>query len=342
MPDRTTIERTVESRLARLKKDMDSLPAPLKKAFPPDGFLKDIRTTQRRFGFRYSSPRQIDFLERLRSEHGPAVSLYHKYSLASLMKGALKTVDASRYTEEIVELCYEWYERVLQDFTSQSDDHYDIKNPDFLQERGVCGLSVFPVGSVWMVEISAVSEEALAKKGTKPKGSQAASPSLKKRILRELNGLIQKMGLSPLKRLAYLVLKKERLYYHIHTYMRLIPRSAPAELEKAYLRIAVLLLKNPKIQGIYRATWLLDPQLEKISPHLAHLRKTPEENGARLYRLGTSSSDMTKSVQLSPARKKLMEEGHYTPVGYAYIWPRERVISWAEKHPGWPLNSCAR
>ncbi len=105
------------------------------------------------------------------------------------------------------------------------------------------------------------------------------------------------------------------------------------EMEKAYLRITTLLLQNLKVQGVYRGSWFLDPQVEKISPHMAHLRKIPEQGGAIFFRLGTSPADREKAVRMSSVRKKLYEEGLYVPVSYAYIWPREKIIQWSKNHP---------
>lgn len=335
MSEKESIGQAAESHLARLKGDIASLPAEIAEAFPPGDFLKNVQCGQRGYGFRYISPWQREFLDGLKSCHGPAIPLYHKFSLAWLMKGSLKKLDGLSYPAEIVELCYDWYERVIRDFISQPDKYYDIKNADFLQDRGICSLAAIPIGGVWIAEISAVSRKALAQKETASKTKASGLGALKKTKSRRLNDLIEKMGLLPLKKRASLILKKEKLFYHIHTYSRFIPRSAPEEMEKAYLRLAVLLLRNPKIQGIHRSTWLLDPQLASISPHLAYLRQVPEQNGAEFFRRGTTPSDREKAVQLSPTRKKLTDEGLYSPVNYAYLWPRDRVISWAEKHPGW-------
>ncbi|MEW5900803.1 MAG: hypothetical protein AB1715_05015, partial [Acidobacteriota bacterium] len=152
---------------------------------------------------------------------------------------------------------------------------------------------------------------------------------------RFFQGPIRKMGLVSVKKALFNLIKKEKPYYQIHTHDRYLPRFTPEEMQKAYLQIARLLLQNLNIQGLYRISWLLDPQLEKISPHLAHLRKIPEQNGAVFFRLGTFPMDRERAVRMSPLRKKLYEEGLYVPISYAYVWPREKIIQWSKNHPGW-------
>jgi hypothetical protein len=102
-------------------------------------------------------------------------------------------------------------------------------------------------------------------------------------------------------------------------------------MDLSYLRIAELMKRNPRIRGIYRRSWLLDPKLEEISPNLAYLRQTPQQNGAKLFRCSSTERDIKQSLAISPIRRKLYAEGKYLPTVYAYIWPRRDVLEWANR-----------
>jgi hypothetical protein len=102
----------------------------------------------------------------------------------------------------------------------------------------------------------------------------------------------------------------------------------------AYRAIAQLVKGNGRIKGIYRNSWFLDPQLEKISPGLAYLRKVPLQNGARFFSSGTRKNDVRNALAMSSVRRKLYDQGKYLPVSHAYVWPRTAFLGWAEGQAG--------
>jgi hypothetical protein len=95
-----------------------------------------------------------------------------------------------------------------------------------------------------------------------------------------------------------------------------------------YKEIGELMKYQPKIKGIFRRSWFLDPNLEQVTPALGYLRTIPQNNGAILFQSGATHHEITESLAFSPHRRKLYKEGKYIPAAYAYIWPRKEFFGW--------------
>ena len=95
-----------------------------------------------------------------------------------------------------------------------------------------------------------------------------------------------------------------------------------------YKEIGELMKYHPKIKGIFRGSWFLDPNLEQVTPELEYLRTIPQNNGAILFQGGTTHHEINESLAFSPHRRKLYKEGKYIPAVYAYIWPRKEFLEW--------------
>lgn len=295
--------------------------------FPIEIQINEIKSYPESKGYKYVCPKVEDVLQNIESEYnGQALALYHKLILSYFIQDSIEKLKYKKMPRNIIFLYHEWFARVLEDLSRQPDGYYDYKNDSFLKDLGVCSLRAIPVGGAWIVDISQVRRD-------------AHRSDRKRRFLSHLRNALLKLGIY---RYIQFTSKKLGLYksfYVIHTYDRYLPRFTPEEMESSYIRIAELLKLNPGIKGVYRSSWFLDPALEKISPHLAFLRKIPEENGAKIFPVGTGESDIEKATSLSPVRKKLFEEGKYIPTCYAYIWFRERLVAWADKQSVFNLFS---
>jgi hypothetical protein len=216
----------------------------------------------------------------------------------------------------------EWFRKVLKDLSLQPDTYYDTGDFPFIQDLAVCSLRAIPVGGAWFVEISRAKEwtgelgSTESKKDIPIKHTKNVITRLKLR--RVITPLLYKLGFF-------------KMYYQMHTYARFLFRFTPEEMDKAYLRIAELLRRNKKIKGLYRRSWFLDPQLEEISPELAYLRKIPEDHGAKVFQAITFPNAIDNAIALSPKRRKLYEEGKYAPTTFAFVWPREEMLKWADR-----------
>jgi hypothetical protein len=83
---------------------------------------------------------------------------------------------------------------------------------------------------------------------------------------------------------------------------------------------------------MYAEGWLYDSNLENVSPELVYLRRKPEQNGAKVFRIGTRQRDIVHATAMSPTRRKLYQQGKYMPTAYALVWPRKELLAWVDKN----------
>lgn len=100
--------------------------------------------------------------------------------------------------------------------------------------------------------------------------------------------------------------------------------------DRFYLRIAELLLRRKHVRGLVGTSWFYDPQIVDISPRLAYLQQRQLERGAYLMRHRDLETDIEFATAKSKTRRRLYQEGKYTPVSYSLIWGRNELLSWAD------------
>ena len=120
--------------------------------------------------------------------------------------------------------------------------------------------------------------------------------------------------------------------FRSHLDSRHLAEFNPHARNQFFARIAELLAVMPEVKGLVGTSWLYDPQLESISPHLLYLRKVPMDNGAFLRIDGPEEIHTQRATARSRTRKKLYEEGTYLPVCATLVWPRNDILSWSR---GW-------
>ena len=64
----------------------------------------------------------------------------------------------------------------------------------------------------------------------------------------------------------------------------------------------------------------------------AERRKVPLDNGARLFRVGTSAAATQAAIQLSSERRRLYDSGEYLPTIYLLAWARKDMLEWANQY----------
>lgn len=297
----------VEKKLIRAREDLASVSRDVMGRFPVEDYLREVKSRRRFRGYYpYFSRKRKRIFKEIASDYGlSTLALYHKLALASFIADSLKRLTPENLPDEIAHLYRQWFERVLDDFSTQPDDYYRHDRTSFQIDVGVCSLRVIPVGGAWTVHICRVE--------LGPFTSGGAGQFFG--YLRFI--LFKTRGFSP--------------FCVIQTAPRYLCHFNKEEMDLSYRRIAQLMERDPSIKGLYRRSWLLDPKLEEISPDLAYLRQVPEQNGARLFAGGSRQVDMKLSLAMSSARRRLYAEGKYSPAGYVYIWPRKDLLDWAKK-----------
>jgi hypothetical protein len=297
-----------------LQGNIDAIDPGICKRFPMSAYIHDVKSYPEIRMHGYFRPRRKKIFSEIQKHYGfHAMALYHKLALACFMKDSLKRLMSRSFPKGIISNIHSWYERAIHDFDRQPDSYYDTLKLNFKIDFGVCCLKSLPIGGAWFVKIRMI----------RPQVFFTLDIHRLKRIWRCV--LFKTKGFFP--------------YVVIHTVPRYMLRFNCQRMNLGYKQIGELMKYNTRIKGIFRRSWFLDPNLKNVSPALTYLREIPERNGAILFEGGTTRHEITESLEFSPRRRKLYEEGKYIPAAYAYIWPRKEFLEWLRQNHVEPSES---
>lgn len=299
MRDAGKIERLLE----RGRQDLEREAAEVLQRFPLQPYLDSIRRCPDYDGVASLLRERAEAIERGYDERTRL--LYQKLALLMLIRGSLERIGQEGFPAGIRDLCLDRFRKILEGLPLREAGACSHRNAAFVDDVRWCSLGTLPVGGAWMIEVSAVWKKNLTGGGIR-------------QFLSFLLFILFKLG-------------GRGPVYRIHTLKRYAGGFTPGERTNCYLGVAELLKQNEDIKGVYLLGWLYDPKLADVSPELAYLRELPERNGARLYRFGKTETGVRLATAFSPKRKKLHEEGKYTPTDYALIWPRKEMLAWAAR-----------
>ncbi len=117
-------------------------------------------------------------------------------------------------------------------------------------------------------------------------------------------------------------------FFQIHTHSPLIENFDKEGWLQSYIQLSEMMKNKKYIKGVFRASWLCDPKILRISPHLKYIQEIPLTNGAKQFYSNEDSSG--NAFSKSNTRKTLYNEGKYTPKIYFIIWPRKEFLAWAD------------
>jgi len=296
------------------KADLDSITSTIYRQFPLSDYIHDVASYPEIRMHYYFKPRRKKIFHEIQKHYGfHAIALYHKLALACFMEDSLTRLTSISLPEGIIRNIHFWYERVIHDFDRQPDSYYNISNLDFKIDFGACSLKSLPIGGAWFVKIRMIRPH-----------------------------IFFTLDINRLKRIWGCVLFKTKGFFPyvvIHTVPRYMLRFNSQQMNLGYKEIGELMKYNRRIKGIFRRSWFLDPNLKAVSPALTYLREIPERNGAILFEGGTTRHQITESLEYSPRRRRLYEEGTYSPAAYAYIWPRKDFFEWLSQEQTEPSES---
>lgn len=128
----------------------------------------------------------------------------------------------------------------------------------------------------------------------------------------------------------FFILKKNGFwpYFQLHMHQESHEDFHQEGWMMAYMRLAELLENNPGHRGWFSSSWLVDPALEQISPHLSCLRTVPENNGGAIFYMEDDPTGKTGALLTSKTRRHMFESGLYHPRIYLRAWPRTSAIAW--------------
>jgi hypothetical protein len=299
----------------RLQEDIDGISPHICRQFPIAAYIDDVKSFPQLRMHSYFRSRRKKIFSLIQERYGfHAIALYQKLSLCFFMKDSLNHLKSKSLPQGVMRNIHSWYQRVVKDFDRQPDSYYDISKVDFKIDFGVCCLKSIPIGGAWFLQIRMVSPR-----------------------------IFLTFDVRRMKRMLDCILFKAKGFFPfcvIHTVPRYLLRFNCQQMNIAYKNIGDLMEYHPKIKGIFRKSWFLDPNLKNISPDLTYLREIPQQNGAILFKVETTHQDVVDSLAFSPYRRKLYEEGKFFPTVYGYIWPKKEFLDWLSQSDVGQSESC--
>jgi hypothetical protein len=115
-------------------------------------------------------------------------------------------------------------------------------------------------------------------------------------------------------------------------YPHLNPRRPSQRLEEpdisaSYRAIAESIERRPELLGFFAASWLWSPDTHRVSPHLKALSQPIVENGGIVTVVGRAPLDCGV-FECSATRRRLYDEGRFTPTIGLIVWPRAAMLRW--------------
>jgi hypothetical protein len=226
---------------------------------------------------------------------------------AAIMQGMLDMLASERFTKLPVRVRAQQI-RQLQRIAMDSDDAADwlqIDHDLFHKEFGIATLRLYVAGAQ-LVDFRCGIPRSIVLKG-----GMRSLPRNVGKILR-LGGF--------------------RKYFQVHTHKFMLDAFNEEGWNECYLCCAELYGLHPEVLGMYGSSWFYDPAVDEISPRLSYLRATPMTGGAELFFVEEGGSARNNSLATSPTRRKLYEEGKYSPKSYMLAWGKSSQIAWARNH----------
>ena len=311
---------------AKASKLQDQLTAVLRsqdpqilEAWPITGYIACLDKYPELAPLGYQSREVRKACDAIGGEAGDAgLELYHRTLLPALIARATSALPDRGLPEEIDLLYEENFRRIMRDIESSMErpSLYLYPHAPFCKDLALCTLRLIPAG------VEKVHASQLPRRMFVTGGLWGGLVALR-------FALLAQGGLGP--------------YYqmHLHSQDNQAMRAFnPGGWVEFYLRIAELLRRNPLMRGLFGASWFRDPALARISPHLWDLTTMVTDHGGRLFPLGPSGADgIRDATAKSATRRRLYEQGKYTPMTYLLVWPRAELLAWADMGPELEVDS---
>jgi hypothetical protein len=101
----------------------------------------------------------------------------------------------------------------------------------------------------------------------------------------------------------------------------------------SYYRMAEAMRRQPQIRGLTAESWIHSPDTSGVSPHLAFVNRVLYEWGGVVVRSGPAGP-LSGVFEGEELRKRLAEEGKFSPTSGLVVWPRRAILRWAAHYAG--------
>ncbi len=239
----------------------------------------------------------------LRREGGASlVAAVHRFVLLASIPAAREALAAQAHLAPVLE----WFDSAAAGMAAElagtPDERLDFPLDPFVKDLAVVLRRLWPLGAVGVDPRVRLRRTWFTEDGARG-------------LLQGAGVLLRLRGTAPL--------------YEIHLYHRHLSEFSEQGWTACYRRIAQIMGAQPWIRGLFGKTWFWDPALERVSPHLAYLRRLPLAHGAILVRVRNGPHTYVNALQKSETRRRLHAAGKYEPQEYVLIWPRRPFLRWA-------------
>ncbi len=215
-----------------------------------------------------------------------------------------RRLEGWRLPPRIMALIWKTMDRLLAEVRSERDGFFTHENDLFVKDFAVCRLKLLPCGVETVDTGAGIARSTIWSSG-------------RRHIWPVARAFVEMGGFRP--------------YLEGHWDRRSIREFNVAGYRNFYANAAELMIAHPEFRGLGGRSWWFDPALEHISPELAFLRETAKAGGV-FVPVETDAGMAAQALRMSSRRKSLHAEGKYTPQNTLWIWPRRRVLAWAERY----------
>ncbi len=276
--------------------------------FPIDKYLTYLARYPETIDLSYISPQIDSYCNNIvKASNNQTLELYHQLLLLTSISKAEDRLESEELPTDVKALYRSNFARIITDIESNNTECYTYSHSRFRKDLPTCTMRMIPVGAR-KIHMSRIPRVLLFTGGIK----QLITASM-------LVGFTLR-GFSP--------------FYAMHSDLDdpdLMAEFNPAGFKRTLIRIAKIIEKDKRVKGVFGYSWFYDPQLANVSPNLAYLRNEFTDHGGESFRIGPSAQAIKDAIQKSPTRRKLHKEGKYVPTDYVVIWPRNRLIEWANR-----------
>jgi hypothetical protein len=99
----------------------------------------------------------------------------------------------------------------------------------------------------------------------------------------------------------------------------------------SYYRMAEAMRRQPRIRGLVAESWFHSPDTSRVSPHLAWLNAVFHEWDGVVVRSGPAGP-LSGVFERESLRKRLADEGKFSPTLGLAVWPRRAMLRWADHY----------
>ena len=273
--------------------------------YPIKYILTDLSHCQKYYRYSYLPTGTLIFLDKIKQNYSNEIfSSYLEIVALNLAYNSYDLMELLDFPEYIKEIYPSWIKRIFE-VDSFKKITQNFNNDLLLKYLSICSLRSVPVGGAWFVELAGISKKILFQGG--------------------ISQFFKCMFFATASMSAW------KPFYQLHMVQNMVDLVNPEGREACYLGIAELLKKNKDVKGMFAGSWYYDPVIKKISPRLSYLSNTALNNGAKVFRVGSSLADIDNATKTSPTRRQLYTNGDYVPTTFLLIWARKDLIAWSNQ-----------